>query len=284
MPTAPDADNPYSFSVKLKQHTPMIHFQWQQEGATLRASELKPKLDRFIWEVLMKQKPDWFEEKSEFLGKACFPEIQGHQSGTYTVHIKAIGKPIYYLIGYIKGDKVKETKQDFIHEFNLPSDDVKHISIAPFFAENEKLRNLNWVSKEGNIIKVGVMWKGGVEVVFRSMIPDFSSWLGKIAEYFFCIENFATRQSKGFGCFTPDSWTQSNFETVITQFFGNIFKKQLNDNLTEIFKSIHGDYQLLKAGRNDPYQKSYLFLYFCDKNIRWEKRIIKKSMKLIIDN
>ena len=34
--------------VRLKQHTPIIHFQWDQKGATLRATEFKPKLDRYI--------------------------------------------------------------------------------------------------------------------------------------------------------------------------------------------------------------------------------------------
>jgi len=38
----------YKLEIKLKQHTPLIHFQHDQEGATLRASEVKPKLDRFI--------------------------------------------------------------------------------------------------------------------------------------------------------------------------------------------------------------------------------------------
>ncbi len=38
----------------LKQHTPIIHFQSDQGGATLRATELKPKFDRF----LLKQVPD----------------------------------------------------------------------------------------------------------------------------------------------------------------------------------------------------------------------------------
>ncbi len=28
--------------VKLKQYTRIIHFQWDQNGATLRATELKP--------------------------------------------------------------------------------------------------------------------------------------------------------------------------------------------------------------------------------------------------
>ena len=38
----------YTLKFTLKQHTPLIHFQHDQAGATLRASEVKPKLDRFI--------------------------------------------------------------------------------------------------------------------------------------------------------------------------------------------------------------------------------------------
>lgn len=42
------AENPNALGIKLKQYTPIIHFQHDQKGATLRASELKPKLDRFL--------------------------------------------------------------------------------------------------------------------------------------------------------------------------------------------------------------------------------------------
>ena len=42
----------YSLNYKLQQITPMIHFQHYEEGATLRASEVKPKLDRFLIELL----------------------------------------------------------------------------------------------------------------------------------------------------------------------------------------------------------------------------------------
>jgi len=34
--------------VLLKQHTPMIHFQYDQFGASLRATELKPKFDKYL--------------------------------------------------------------------------------------------------------------------------------------------------------------------------------------------------------------------------------------------
>jgi len=38
----------FQITFELKQHTPIIHFQHDQEGATLRATELKPKLDLYI--------------------------------------------------------------------------------------------------------------------------------------------------------------------------------------------------------------------------------------------
>jgi len=40
----------FKVEFRLKQHTPIIHFQSEQNGATLRATELKPKFDRFLKE------------------------------------------------------------------------------------------------------------------------------------------------------------------------------------------------------------------------------------------
>ena len=42
----------HKLEIKLKQHTPLIHFQHDQDGATLRASEVKPKLDKYILRLL----------------------------------------------------------------------------------------------------------------------------------------------------------------------------------------------------------------------------------------
>ena len=56
----------YKKIFKLIQHTPIIHFQPDQIGAVLRASDVKPRLDRFVIEKLggekevRKQHPDWF--------------------------------------------------------------------------------------------------------------------------------------------------------------------------------------------------------------------------------
>lgn len=61
--------NPFQIKFTLKQHTPIIHFQHEQEGATLRATEVKPKLDRFIIQKMKednKPVPDsWYNNKEK---------------------------------------------------------------------------------------------------------------------------------------------------------------------------------------------------------------------------
>jgi hypothetical protein len=53
-------------TYQLKQQTPMIHFQSDEYGATLRTSEVKPKLDRFLLmqlggaEAVRNANPHWF--------------------------------------------------------------------------------------------------------------------------------------------------------------------------------------------------------------------------------
>lgn len=42
----------YCVTYTLQQHTPLIHFQHAEAGATLRATEVKPKLDRYLAERL----------------------------------------------------------------------------------------------------------------------------------------------------------------------------------------------------------------------------------------
>ena len=43
---------------ELIQHTPIIHFQAKDMGATLRASEVKPKLDRYLMKQFEKEDLD----------------------------------------------------------------------------------------------------------------------------------------------------------------------------------------------------------------------------------
>ena len=50
---------------QLRQHTPMIHFQSSEAGVCLRATEVKPKFDRFLLANVVltdTQKEKWFYE------------------------------------------------------------------------------------------------------------------------------------------------------------------------------------------------------------------------------
>jgi len=49
----------FKIEFSLKQHTPLIHFQSEQSGATLRATELKPKFDRFLIEMFENEQIDY---------------------------------------------------------------------------------------------------------------------------------------------------------------------------------------------------------------------------------
>ena len=41
-------ENGIKLTATLESQSPMIHFQARETGAVLRASEVKPKLDRFL--------------------------------------------------------------------------------------------------------------------------------------------------------------------------------------------------------------------------------------------
>lgn len=56
-------------NIFLEQHTPIIHFQSDQTGATLRATELKSKLDRFIITKKAGKVPDAWLQTNEKPGQ-----------------------------------------------------------------------------------------------------------------------------------------------------------------------------------------------------------------------
>lgn len=47
-------ENGIKLTAILESQSPMIHFQAQEIGAVLRASEVKPKLDRFLRKKMIK--------------------------------------------------------------------------------------------------------------------------------------------------------------------------------------------------------------------------------------
>lgn len=170
--------------VKLKQHTPLIHFQHSQEGATLRASEVKPKLDKYIIKKVFDDEWDKCKE---------------------------------YIIGYKKSKKEddKEKKED---EIKLNRDLERKFKEEGYRALNYKMRietkNSNgeilnkipmYFASMGKNEKKGIVYNTN-NPTYLFFVIDETLWnemKNSIAE-FFIVTNFGTRQSKGYGSFYID--------------------------------------------------------------------------------
>lgn len=85
----------FHHTFTLKQHSPIIHFQYGEEGASLRPTELKPKLDAYLFQQLGEDIPmSWRVGKQ----KAMHPALD------YKVRVRLTGKKTYRMIN--KGDHI----------------------------------------------------------------------------------------------------------------------------------------------------------------------------------
>ena len=85
--------------VQLEAQSPMIHFQYNQMGATLRASEVKPKLDRFLLNEMKKETGKTIEELKKGNGYAAFFMDKEHQALNYRMNFEVLDNAYCVEIG-----------------------------------------------------------------------------------------------------------------------------------------------------------------------------------------
>lgn len=244
----------FKFEFTLKQHTPIIHFQHEQHAATLRATELKPKLDRFLMEYAF---DDDFEKYKEFLigyeglkkqkkREAIKSDFDGKFAFDYKVSVRAIG------------EVEKSLPNKFLYFANNPVE------------LNDKTKMLKHSS---------------IHVDFFSYYPELKRIIEEYFSDFLLISNFGARATKGYGSFI---FKQENIEQRLKKYIPILFKLSQRiekGNWETIVDSTH---KKLKAGLNPKankgqHYKSLLFRYMCDENkLRWEKRKIKQSFPRLI--
>ena len=270
----------HKLEVKLKQHTPLIHFQHDQEGATLRASEVKPKLDKFVLTRLCngdyKSGTDYAKTKGWLVGKG------DHMALDYKMKIVLSGeKEEFLLASYIRRDDINV----------LGNQGINAISGTSFFAQEKQNGEVcrsraprdNWARIE----KKGIL-AGNIHITMISADIDLIEALSTHIQTFFAATNFGTRQSKGFGCFSvlevvldDKIINLDDIEYLLKRVFKFVYKKQLgpNSNMSNVLSTINNDYKLLKSGRTRPYAKSKLMLYAerLNPNIGWDKKFIKAN-------
>ena len=267
-----------TLTIKLKQHTPLIHFQYDQEGATLRASEVKPKLDKYI--ITQLGGGDYEKGKAEAKAKGWLVGKGEHPALDYKMRIEAAEpskREEFLLASYLNKDRMIELK----------SKNINAIGDTSFFAQEKENGRIKGKEDWNNIGKKGLMWKDVCVSLFSlnsDLIADLEK---KIANFFICT-NFGTRSDKGFGSFTVisindkrDNIPNSDEEYIkaFKTYYEFCYKRKSSQN---IFKEIKDDYQRLKSGTNfGVYKKSLLFCYAVDRmkeHPRWEKRHFKQMM------
>lgn len=255
--------------IKLKQHTPLIHFQHDQNGATLRASEVKPKLDKYIIKHAFH---DSFDECKEYLvGYDPDPmEVKklqekwsnGYRALNYKLSITSSSKESKKF-NYVKmdsyGNPVLDEKKGTpkidripLYFGNLTKED------ALVFDESEEIK-LEFFSLNDCIIKK--IKKNYLE--------------------FFAITNFGTRQTKGFGSFYPSDVELS--KKMFDQYYYFTITANGEDwwhKSLDLFTKIDYFYKSLRSGINQGfYFKSLMFHYAIKQEQYYDKRKIRQFYK-----
>lgn len=230
--------------IKLKQHTPIIHFQHYQEGATLRASELKPKLDKFLIEKLRDLNTDY---KKFLIGN------EKHLALNYKIKILSTN------------NKIENIDERF-----------------PFFFGNMGIKNSNITR-----IKKFIFTSEPIILRFFSFDNELIDKINTFLPEFFALENFGSRQNKGFGSFYINT-ENKNYQELNESLFDykfTISTNGMNNKFFELFYQLDLFYRALRPGINLKdhlgntkfYFKSLLFLYFKNHGVQWEKKTIKDN-------
>ena len=237
-------------SFTLVQHTPMIHFQGSQTGATLRATELKPKLDRYLIEHGFR---DDFSK--------------------YKVH----------LVGWAPGKTENDFKEKKAFDYKI------RISATGITTQNIKARYPLYFGNLGKEAddKCFNFTPHPIQVTVSSFNTAIMERIQNHFANFLMETNFGTRQSKGFGSFYLSPKDPAYKRPSAPYQFELRFSQAIRgiDDYRGLFSQIDLFYKTLRAGINLKnrdrrttkfYFKSMMFKYAKDYGIQWEKKTIKK--------
>lgn len=285
----------YRLNIILKQHTPLIHFQHDQEGATLRASEVKPLLDRYLIQNALDN--DFENAKNFLIGYDVRKEnalLEKYNNG-------------FKALNY----KIRITSSDRVQSLILRNEQRQNTNKkTKWYSYWEKihdkpidfpliLSNMGGKDSEDELLNLS-MYKGDTIIDF--LIPDdelyvyIKDWI----DLFFATHNFGQRSTKGFGSFSVTKIIDKDNNVAIKNFpqrdlpKGTPFLKfnlsGKNDRQKQfcIFQTIDFYWKCLKSGINftrdgqypDRYIKSFLWIYLDKNGKTWEKRFIKEKFDL----
>ena len=250
-------------SYTLNQQTPLIHFQHDQKGATLRATEVKPKLDRFIIEKMGGKEnvpASWFIGETNALN--------------YKLRILTTGKPnVSNMIeAEIAWDRAKRQNADKKTKKKLEQDRNAAIN-GMYFGNMVSGKGEEYEQNVRDQYKETVFYEGNdrIRLEVICFVKALMQEIEKHIEEFFIVTNFGTRQSKGFGGFValkPGADINLVDPIKILNNNGNLFfyiNFAVGTSYSVMLEHAKNIYALMKSGYSYPRRvQGYMLDYFAE--------------------
>lgn len=246
--------NDWQKEYKLVQHTPLIHFQHSEPHACLRATEVKPKLDRFLIEQL--EKDDRFGDgrwKKWFVGDGS------QQSFDYMMRITPNSEQV---------ERTQSIERAIARAEHRPPNANLHEIHKNYFGNMASGNNIQATIRE--TFKESLFYKDGLTLTIRCFIPELLTFIDEHIRGFFMMHNFGTRQRKGFGSFTVDINTQPNAPKgfdLVGKYCPNAYYCKLDGNVNAdaLLDAVWVISAFLRSGFNrgeGNYVRGFVFRYF----------------------
>ena len=246
--------NDWQKEYKLVQHTPLIHFQHSEPHACLRATEVKPKLDRFLIEQL--EKDDRFGDgrwKKWFVGDGS------QQSFDYMMRITPNSEQV---------ERTHSIERAIARAEHRPPNAGLHEIHKNYFGNMASGNNIQDTIRE--TFKESLFYKDGLTLTIRCFIPELLTFIDEHIRGFFMMHNFGTRQRKGFGSFTVDINTQPNAPKgfdLVGKYCPNAYYCKLDGNVNAdaLLDAVWVISAFLRSGFNrgeGNYVRGFVFRYF----------------------
>jgi len=259
----------YKLEFTLKQHTPIIHFQHEQEGATLRASEVKPKLDRYIFKRLSElgiNHPEWISKASERVSLSFKLNFKKSSELLLNEDIPD-GFPCFF--GNMK-KKGLERKHLIFYNSVLTNIESNYFELVDFIG--------NLICDFFNETNFGTRQSKG----FGSFYPDSNSEI-------FLNKRYPYKNPGGNFYFSSAGTNLNNFQYYFENFknlfsiidlFYRALRSGINQKGKTVFRKIEieDENYVLVERKNDFYFKPLLFFYLYNKGIQWDKKTIKEEL------
>ena len=251
--------------VQLVQDTPMWHFQGAFDDCCLRATEVKPKLDRFLLAKL---------DKGELAMSNCALTSRDDVPSTWWAN---------------------ENKTSLNYKMRISAESRRIIeSQVPVLdrstGRQKTDRNGKPVFRNLYPIyfaRVGADETGDMELVKMSgirvelIVSDdrLAECIEPIIPAFFASHSFGARQDKGFGCFRVSGAGSTGKLSGASYYFIVPACNNSEDKYQSLFQHINYFHKVIRSGVNERgcYVKSMMYHYAKDKGDDWDKPVIRTA-------